>query len=1130
MEFLGHTRPLTQGKTQSSIITHKKSTSLQNISIKQMQSRLNQLEEKYSAFIEGFLSTFSTTLQSDKNNKNNLDHPKEIKKYSNDPSPTYEKFDQSEILNDLMLISRLISSEFQPEFIKLKEKILYSINQHPSPVLKSFYQRTPDNLYSSYKKGEKLLSKTFKIKDSNRETESTSLVLNTEDLSRDSSKNTKRNHLFTNKKNLPGLRLNRIDEFRPVHYDDRKHVSTARAQKKSDFHSLIDPIDHNNRVFKVKYRETLEKTLSFLESVLEIFKNSPDNMENIQKIVKNFSDFINWFYKAEKNQRFGSTEEVRFKEELKNCKKAALMHEQRWKEKILEFKEKEKDWTKKSYHIQQFVIFFVNENTVKQHDLFEKMIQKLEVVGKRYDAFQVKIKKALTARLEELRKVVEMTTKNDDYYSPRVEEHIKQNEELELNNRNLFEQLTQKENEIIELKSKLSELESTNKSLQKSNEDSSTVLVEFENLNDQINSLKKKLKIKEFELKQKEFENSELNADKNELLSRIESLEIDKIESHECINSLAIKYNQEFENFVYNNTVQRNQIQNLEKEKEESAKAKKELEAKVENFLKEISSLKLNLSKSEDLLKQNQNLQKKIQELNTQIQSKLGLEKKVIELEAKVQENVELIKKINELERINEKFEEVSKENQELRIKIEECKKSNEIQIKSSLNLDSEKIQSLQLRISEMESTEFVLQEQVNELNEKLKTSNDRNSKLKEEVFVIKEKYHDDGILEEFEQLKEDFIELEKGNKEIIEQIKFKDLQIKDLTGKINLKKGKKSELKEKIIKQSLTLSKIEQEKEKLESVNRYLIEDIKHRHKSYLDSIEDLKLDKYEYEKSLKDYESQLESITINFKSLEDKLNLISPIPETLLECLTESRKQNEIDSYTKEIYITKINQLEEDVKNITSKLMKKNNENSILEDCLLVYSPKSKNHNQPPDDLLKIKYELIETHKLLEEALNEKTSFQSQLVSSNSQIEELKKLLDKNKESLTNLEKSLQSKSNENDKINKKLEDLLNENKKLSKTLNETKSILKNSEVTYGKNLSFLEEQVKKYKNESESSFDRSNYIISPRSFNSNLKISKENSLIIPSADKTYLDSPILSSRVPEEDSFDESSFKLN
>ena len=56
------------------------------------------------------------------------------------------------------------------------------------------------------------------------------------------------------------------------------------------------------------------------------------------------------------------------------------------------------------------------------------------------------------------------------------------------------------------------------------------------------------------------------------------------------------------------------------------------------------------------------------------------------------------------------------------------------------------------------------------------------------------------SFLEEFEQLKEDFIELEKGNKEIIEQIKFKDLQIKDLTGKINLKKGKKSELKEKII------------------------------------------------------------------------------------------------------------------------------------------------------------------------------------------------------------------------------------------------------------------------------------------------------------------------------------------
>ena len=1124
MEFLGHTTPQKQGKTQYSIITHKKSTSLQNISIKQMQSRLNQLDEKYSAFISGFLSTFSNTLQSDKNNINNFDHRKDIKKSS---SPALIELNQTEILNTLMLISRLISSEFQPEFNNLKEKILNCINHLHSSAPKQIQLISPNNLRSSYNIGEHSLSKTVKMKDSNRETEETSHIFNTGDLSRDSCKNMNKNHSSTSKKKVPGLRLNKIEEFSPIHYSgDRKYISTARAQNKSAFHSLKDPLDANSRDFRVKLKETLKKTLSFLKGIQEILRDSPHDVDNVQNIVKNFSDFIDWFYKTESNPKFLSIDGNRLKEELNNCKKAALMHEQRCKEKnekILEFKKKERDWIDKSQQIKQFVVFFANENTFRLQELFQQIIAKLELVGKRYEFIQVKIKKVLNAGLEEIKKVVEMTSKNDDYYSPRAEEQIKQNEELELSNRNLFEKCKQKENEIIELRSKLSELENTNVSLQKSHEDSSTVFIEIESMNDQISSLKKKLKIKEFELKQKEFEKSELDADKNELLARIESLEIDKIESHECINSLAIKYNQEFENFVYNNTVQRNQIQSLEKEQEESVKIKKELEAKVENLAKEISTLKLNLGKCDELTKQNQSFKKKIQDLNTQIELRLGLEKKVLELEGKAQENFELKKTINKLEG-------VLKENQELRIKIEEDKRCGEMQLKSSLNLDSEKIQSLQLRISEMESTEFVLQEQVEELTENLRTSNDRNSKLKEQVFALSEKSQDEGILEELEQLKEDFLELEKVNKEKNEQLKSKDSEISNLAGKIKSQKEIKSELKEKLKSQSFTLSKIEQEKEKLESVNRYLIEDIKHRHKLYLDSIEDMKLDKYEYEKSLKDYESQLESISIRFQALEEKLNSISPIPENFTEYLTELRRQIEMDSSTKEIYLAKINQLEEDVKNITSKLMKKNNENSILEDCLLGYTPKSKNNHQSSDDLIKIKYELIETHKLLEEALNEKTTFQTQLLSSNSQIEELRKLADKNKESLANLGKSLQSKSKENEIINKRLEELLNENKKLLKSLNETKSILKNSEVTYGKNLSYLEEQVKKYKNDSDSSFDKSNSILSPRSFIGNLKISKENSLIIHSADKTYLDSPVHSSRVVEEESFDESSFKLN
>ena len=1128
MEFLGHTKSYQREKTQSSIINHKKSISLQNSSFQQIQSKLSQLEEKYSSFITAWVSTFSNTLLSDKNNKNNLDLTKEMKKYLNDSSPSEDKTHISQIVDNFMSISRLIPSEYESEFINFKSNTLKYIFRLQNPVPKAFQSTSPEHQHLSAKKYENSISKIAKVKDSNRETEETSLIFHTGDLSRDSSKNANKNHFVTNKRNVPRLRLNSIEEFSPIqNNDDRKCISTARVKKNSAFHSLRDSMNPDTSVVEVRLRETLKLTRSFLRSLQNLCENCSDPMEIFQIIVRKCDDFYCMLGDIESIESTWSVDEARLKEELENCKKVASMLEQRVKgknETILVLRKKEKDWVDKSDQIRKVMILFDKEHLYRERELCEKIIEKIEKLRRRFIDIQGKIEKFLAAGLEEIKKAVEMTSKNDDFYSPRDEEQNKQIEELEFTNRNLFEKCKQQETEINELRLKSLELDNCFKTLQKSHEDSNSALTELDDMTDTINNLKKTLKIKEFELKQKEFEKSELDADKNELLSRIESLEIEKIESHECINSLAIKYNQEIENFVYNNTIQRNQIQALEKEKEEMAKAKKESELKVESLIKENSVLKTVSSKAEELFKQNQNFQKKIQDLNSQIKAKQELEKKVGELEGKVKEGLELRKKIDELEKINKKFEEALKENEEKVSKS--CQDQEASNLKSSLNSDSEMTGSLKVRISEMESGQIVLQGQVEELSGKIQKFKDRNLKLKAEICGLREKARSGE--EGDEQVKVELKELQEKNREMFGQIESKNLEIGILVEKLAGRKEENREIEGKPECINSSLAEILEEKEKLESINKYLIEDIKLRHKSYTESIEDMKLDKYQYEKALKDYETNLESISTGFISLKEKFEIISPITETLFEYLTESQKHKDSDSYSEVTCLNKINQLEEDIKSITSKLIKKNNENSILEDCLLVYSPKSKNESS--DEIIKIKHELIESRKLLELAQTEKSSLHGQLVSSSSQIEDLKNLIDQNKESLAILKDSSKSQIKENQKLNKKLEELLNEKQKLTRALNKTKLKLKNSEAAYIKNLSILEGQVKEYKIGSESSINKSNSIQSPRSFTTELRLSKESPSNIPSADKNYLDSPVLSSRVAEEDSIEESSFKLN
>jgi chromosome segregation ATPase len=1088
-------------------MTHKKSTSSQVFSIEIIQSKLNQLQEKYSNFVSRYCSTLEKVANQDKNNKNNLDLSKEMKKYSNEAGAKDESCHFSQIVENFLSISKVIPPEYENEFSDFKAETLKYIYRLSNRIPKAFQSTSPEAVQSLKKKKDFSLPMSLKVKDSNRETEETSLVFHTGDLSRESSKNANKSQVFTNQKNVPRLKLNKIEEFSPIQTENsKKNANSVRLKKIKAFHSIRDSINPENQILENKLKQTLRYTKSFLKNVQNLCENDPQPLGKVEKIIGECFELYEKLEKIENQEVLVSAEEIKLKDELENCKKVALMLEQRLKiknETILILRKKERDWSDKSEKLKHGLVVYFQEISSKEKRFFEVVSEKVMKIKLQFVEIEKKIKKNLELGLEEIKKAVEMTSKND-FFDSQGEVFQKTIDELEYNNRKLFEKCKIQESEILEIKSKCLELESANKALPKYQEDTQNMISELEHLSETVNSLKKSLKIKEFELKQKEFEKSELDADKNELLTNINSLEIQKIEYHECINNLTMKYNQEIENFIYNNTVQRNQLQVIEKEKEELIKQKFILENSLKEITTENALIKENLKKIEEQGKQNSLLLKKIQNIEEVVKTK------------------------------DQKIKSLEKQVEELREKLSEKKlveKNDDMDKKDNL------IQTLQLKVSEMEAVEIVSQDQISSLKDKIKKLQVKNSSLKEEMSSIKI-CEPSELQEEIILLKEKISHFES----LENDPEIKDSKVDHLQEKLNSLKRKYSNFKSIINSQTTQISdlKLENErllqdlhnlsaeKEKTESISKFLIEDLKHRHQSYKDSIEDLKLDKYEYEKTLKIYESKLETISNSFNILEKKYNDLSPIPENFLKLLTDSQTQNEIGASTKEILLSKIIQLEEDVKSLTSKLLKKNNENSALEDCLMVCSPRSK--NQPSEDLAKIKYELIETSKKLEESLNEKNSLQINLTNCTIQLEDSRKALEKTKENLINLENSFKIKCEEHEKIKKNSEDLQNENEKISKLLTEAKSSLKNSEVTYGKNLSFLEEQVKKYKKDSENSFDKSNLISSPRSFFKDFKISKENSLVISSVEKPEIDSPNLSRRVLEEDSFEESSFNMD
>ena len=1026
MERTFSDNPKKQTKARSIPSFHIKTPSVQ---LEEIKAKISALEKKYSQFITSCLSSLQTPGL--ENNKHIIESP--MKKNSKDQGCPEESQKFSQIVDHFVSISKMIPEKYEDQFTDFKAETLKYIFRLQNKVPKAFLSTSPENKILGIRQEFKPSTGVVRLKDSNRETEETSQLFYTGELSRSRESNKKANRqlgAFT--RNIPRLELNRIDEFSPINSNkNRTCTSSSRIEKKKIlFNTLRDSINPESENTEIKLKQALKLAKQFIKSIQNLCENYPDPEEKLGLVITKCQSFSETLENLQGSEEiFITSDESKLREDLENCKKIALMYEKRLKmknETILVLRRKEKEWVEQDQKCRNLMVLFVNESKKHENYLTESVSDKIESINSQFTEIEQKIKKNLIAGLEEIKKAVEMTSKND-FFDQQSEVYQKNIEDLEMVNRNLFGKNKVLEGDLSEYRSKCSELESMVRALKKSLDEQFLALGELDSAAVLAENLRKSLKIKEFELKQKEFEKSELDADKNELLSRIESLEIEKIESHECINSITIKYNQEIENFVYNNTMQRNQIQALEKQKEENFKHLKELEIKLEAANKEMSSYKDLEIKYKETTNQAKNL---IEELKKLKQQKLEQDTKLAGFQ-------ELLDSKDKLE---EELENLKRSLKPITI-IENLEITDPIPNETRNSYENPT--SLQTAVLENELKDFKL------TIESLKSSiSDLKSQKKDLKNTIKH------LSSELSQVSEQKQHLESSNESL-----------------------KKSH-------------------DNLESINKYLLGDLKHRHQSYNEVIQDLKLDIYQYEKSLKSYEGQIESLQLTCDALQSTIDSITPIPDTLNEALSASISRNQIDTSIKDSYLSKIEQLEEDLKNLTTKLLKKNNENSILEDCLMVYSPRGNNLNTSQEDVVTIKCELIEAHKAIEESQDEKKALQSALTTNMSLLEEHKRSLEKNKQVLKKTEKKLKEKSEENERLKKSCEELKGESEKLGKIVSEVKSSMKNSEMTYSKNLSYLEEQVRKYKkaeNDCSGSF-----VLSPRQGGTDFRVSNENSFL--------------------------------
>ncbi|OMJ77671.1 hypothetical protein SteCoe_22662 [Stentor coeruleus] len=419
------------------------------------------------------------------------------------------------------------------------------------------------------------------------------------------------------KKYIPKLNLGKMIDLEPSFLmKDKPSLSQSRINKDKIYsNTLRDSInneDESLEIEKIKFRRLVKYIKSFLKTIQQISQSSTEEdsskLIHIQLLLEDYKVKL---HKLENQDVSFTCEDSKMKEELENCKKIALMYEQKVKiknETIFSLRAKAKEHENLINFIKNQFKTVVETQGMALEKFMANANEKLLKNNKKFEGIQEMIKKRLTFGLDEIRKVVEMVNKNA-FFDEQIEMYKKNLEENELNSKETYDKMKELEEENGKYRGRISELEKMISMLKTDAFNLKTMMNEIENLTEANEKLKKQLKIKEFELKQAEFEKKELDSDKNELLTKVEALEIEIIEVHEALNTLNIKYNQEIESFIYTNTVQKNEINELRKEKTEY----KEKYDNAEEKLKDINQ------KYNDLLRDSHNLSSILEEKERKI-------------------------------------------------------------------------------------------------------------------------------------------------------------------------------------------------------------------------------------------------------------------------------------------------------------------------------------------------------------------------------------------------------------------------------------------------------------------------------------------------------------------------------
>lgn len=617
-------------------------------------------------------------------------------------------------------------------------------------------------------------------------------------------------------KNVPRLRIKTNSYLSPQSLlTQRELISPSRRLIKKD--SFSDRIELD--------KKTTEKVLNlakiFEENILKNCEDLCDRKETLFLVLQQaHQDFANSIKKIELEYfEFGANDD-KLKEELENCKTVAFMYEKKLKlknETISALRQKVKKFDEEKDFLKNIFETFCKNEMWKIEGFLEGVNEKFKNLDGKFSELKKTFSMKIEGNLNEIKEALEIANNGQCFYAE-IEELRKGIEELEVCNKEIHRrnQTLCLENE--KLKSQKNIADCLLRELKEELIETKSLLCKLEDNSETNCGLINLIKIKDFELKQMQFEKNTLGTDKAELLLRIEALEIEIIEAQEAYRDMSVKCNQTIEELIFSNTVQKNQITQLEKPKNPqfvlvkfqliSIKANSSLEKSkktIENHREIIEDLKLDLyeikKKSEIFSEKFEEINEKFTEAEEKFAKLLELYTTLETITQNLSEENQIIKstksslfgKISELEEdvksLTEKLLKISNANSLLEDQIFKYSSSKDLTI-GEIRLKEEnskiKIELVQMQtiIETYQSSQYQIEAKLTQVNSMISDLRNKIGELTEEknfAELAKEtmSLENAKLIEQLGNSAKELEKLQKNNLDILMKMKNEDLTSK---------------------------------------------------------------------------------------------------------------------------------------------------------------------------------------------------------------------------------------------------------------------------------------------------------------------------------------------------------------